>query len=172
MPNTQNFAPISAKFCVLTSSSNNANLFGIISDLISPNKIMNISRKTDYGLILIGALKHTHASGEFVSLKSITKQYRLPYAYLEKLAGILKKAGVVDAHVGKGGGYKLAHDPKNISVQEIIDVFQSQPMMRCLHAANPEKTCTLISVCPTRKGWRRVDLELKKTLRKFSVAQL
>lgn len=133
---------------------------------------MYISRKTDYGLIFIGALKETFISERFTSLRTITVKYRLPYAYIEKLAKILKQAGIIQSQVGKDGGYRLAQDPKKITLQYIVDVFQAKPIMRCLHSAVPEKSCSLVSVCPTRKGWYKAELEIRKTLEKFTLDQL
>jgi len=133
---------------------------------------MYISRKTDYGLILIGALRDAFPSGEFVSLKSIAKQYRLPYAYIEKLAGTLKQAGILKAQAGKQGGYKLARKPSAITVQEVVDAFTIQPIMRCLHSPHPEKSCALVSICPTRKGWYKIDKKIESVLSKITVRDL
>ena len=118
------------------------------------------------------ALKPTFATGSFVSLKDIAKHYRLPHAYCEKLAHKLKEAGVLASRVGKNGGYRLAKDPKKGSVQSIIDVFQKQTAVRCLLAPGAKKTCTLASTCPTKKGWRRIDEEVRKTLTRLTVAHI
>lgn len=133
---------------------------------------MYISRKTDYGLILMGALKDTFVSGRFKSLRSIATQYRLPYAYIEKLAKTLKQSGIVESHVGKDGGYRLVKNPRNTTLQDIVDVFQGKPIMRCMALTLPEKSCALVSVCPTRKGWYKAEIEIRKTLERFTLDQL
>src|SRR3989304_4607747 len=139
---------------------------------------MLISRKTDYALILIGALKPTFRSGDFVPLKLIARQYRLPYAYTEKLASSLKRAGVLEAQIGKSGGYRLTRDPKKITLQSIVNIFQIKPMVRCMISFNPrteraehgrrtqwhneashdgslQKSCALSATCPTRASWNK-----------------
>jgi|SRR3989344_4482329 len=131
-----------------------------------------ISRKTDYSLILIQALKPTFRSGGFVTLEDIAKQYRLPHAYCEKLAHKLKEAGILESRVGKSGGYRLLKDPKKISVQSLVDVFQKQPAARCLLAPNAQKACSLITTCPTKRGWLRIDAEIRKTLTRLTVANI
>lgn len=131
-----------------------------------------ISRKTDYSLILTQALKPTFGSGVFLPLKDIAKQYRLPYAYCEKLAHTLAEAGVLASRVGKNGGYRLVKDPKKVSVQSIIDVFQKQQAVRCLLAPNAQKSCALAATCPTKKGWRRIDAEIRKTLSRLTIANI
>jgi len=130
---------------------------------------MLISRKTDYALILIGALKPTFRSGDFVPLKLIARQYRLPYAYAEKLASSLKRAGVLEAQIGKSGGYRLARDPKKITLQSIVNIFQVKPMVRCMISLGLQKSCALSATCPTRASWNKADDAIRKALSKIHV---
>ena len=58
---------------------------------------MQVNKEIDYSLILIRALKDTYKSGEFVSLEAVAEAYNLPYSFLEKLAGKLKRAGVLNS---------------------------------------------------------------------------
>lgn len=133
---------------------------------------MYISRKTDYGLILMQALKGTFSSGRFLPLDEIATHYHLPYAYCEKLAGALKRDGVIEGRTGKNGGYRMIRDPKKVTVQQIVDIFQPKPLMRCLSAHNTQKTCALLPVCPSRSGWRRIDAEVRKALTKLTIAKI
>ena len=130
---------------------------------------MLISRKTDYALILIGALKPTLRSGDFVPLKLNPRQYRLPYAYAEKLASSLKRAGVLEAQIGKSGGYRLARDPKKITLQSIVNIFQVKPMVRCMISLGLQKSCALSATCPTRASWNKADDAIRKALSKIHV---
>ena len=130
---------------------------------------MLISRKTDYALILIGALKPTFRSGDFVPLKLIARQYRLPYAYAEKLASSLKRAGVLEAQIGKSGGYRLARDPKKITLQSIVNIFQVKPIVRCMISLGLQKSCALSATCPTRASWNKADDAIRKALSKIHV---
>ncbi len=131
-----------------------------------------ISRETDYGLILMQALKSTYKSGVFVSLKDIAKQYRLPHAYCEKLAQKLKEADILVSRVGKNGGYRLAKDPKAVSIQSLIDAFRKRSAVRCVLAPNAQKACALAATCPTKRGWRRIDTEIRKTLTRLTIANI
>lgn len=133
---------------------------------------MYISRKTDYSLILMQDLKSTFSSGKFLALDTIATHYHLPYAYCEKLAGELKRSGIIEARIGKNGGYRMARDPKKVTVQEIVDIFQRKPLMRCLSARNAQKTCALLPVCPSRSGWRQIDTEIRKALGGLTIAKL
>lgn len=133
---------------------------------------MQFSRKTDYGLILVGALKPTYQSGRFVSLREVASGNQLPYAFMEKLASILRHHGILEAKKGTAGGYRLARDPQGISLAECVALFEEPPMMRCLRSPHPEKLCPLAALCPTRKTWRQLDEQMTSLLERVSVAEL
>ena len=44
----------------------------------------------------------------------------IPRDYLIQLAQLLRNAGLIEARPGKHGGYRLAKDPADISVLQII----------------------------------------------------
>jgi Rrf2 family iron-sulfur cluster assembly transcriptional regulator len=58
--------------------------------------------------------------GGQVSLAEIAQAQHLSLAYLEQLFGPLRRAGLVGSARGPGGGYRLARDPAQISVSEIV----------------------------------------------------
>ena len=133
---------------------------------------MQFSRKTDYGLILLEALRPTYDSGGFRSLRSIAEEHRLPFPFLEKIAGVLKKEGVVEAKKGVDGGYRLSRDPKTITLQNVIRMFDEPPMMRCMRSPHPEQYCPLVPHCPTRKGWRELNEKFDSLLARTTLAAL
>ncbi|WP_237215483.1 Rrf2 family transcriptional regulator, partial [Falsiroseomonas oryziterrae] len=55
-----------------------------------------------------------------VSLGEIAQAQHLSLAYLEQLFGPLRRAGLVGSARGPGGGYRLARDPAQISISEIV----------------------------------------------------
>ncbi len=75
---------------------------------------MKLSTKGRYGL---NALYHlAQNDGKLMSLKELSECTLVPQPYLEKLLGLLKKGGLVTSVRGVQGGYKLALDPKDISI--------------------------------------------------------
>ncbi len=49
---------------------------------------------------------------------------KLPKNYLVQLLNLLKSQGIVESERGKMGGYKLAKDPQNIKVIDIIEAIE------------------------------------------------
>lgn len=132
---------------------------------------MQFSRKTDYGLILLEALKPTYRSGGYVSLHAITENQHLPFAFLEKLAGALKRAGVLESRKGAGGGYRLIREPSSLTLAEVIKIFEEPPMMRCMRSPHPEKYCPLVPTCPTRRKWLDIEKKVSSIFEKVTVAE-
>ena len=133
---------------------------------------MQFSRKTDYGLILLEALKRTYASGEHFSLKAVAQGEHLPFAFLEKLAGMLRKEGILEAMRGARGGYRLVRNPASLTLREVIRIFEEPPVMRCLRSPHPEQYCPLVGACPTRKTWRALHERVNQIFETVTVAQL
>lgn len=133
---------------------------------------MNFSRKTDYAFILLEALKPTFASGDFVSLRAVAERECLPFAFLEKIASVLKAHGIVEARKGLAGGYRLRRDPVSLSLKSVIDIFEEQPMMKCMKAPNPEKHCPLVPFCPTKSKWMEIEKEVDSIFERRSIASL
>lgn len=133
---------------------------------------MQFSRKTDYGLILLGVLRPTFASGEHRTLTAVAAETRLPLPFLAKLAGRLRKHGVLDARKGVFGGYRLMRDPKTLALSEIITILEEPPMMRCLKSNHPEKHCPFAPVCPTQKTWRDIHGRINRVFESVTVAEL
>lgn len=63
-----------------------------------------------------------NSNGKAVKLLDISTRQNLPIAYLEQLFRQLRIGGVVKSVRGPGGGYVLAKEPSEISMQ---DVFKS-----------------------------------------------
>lgn len=133
---------------------------------------MKFSRKTDYGIILLKSLSPTFKSREFVSLSKMVKENNLPPYFMEKLAEILRKKGFIEAKRGLAGGYRLLKNPRQINLQEMVEVFEEQPFMRCLRSSDPEKHCPLVKICPAHKTWVVIHEKTKNIFRGITLAKL
>ena len=133
---------------------------------------MQFNRKTDYGLIFLKALKPTYRSGRYLPLSAIAEREHLPFTFLEKIAGALKREGTVGSQKGAAGGYRLVRDPKTITLKQIIDLLEEPPMMRCMRSPHPSKYCPLVPTCPTRRKWLDIEREVSSIFEKVTVAQL
>jgi len=59
-----------------------------------------------------------------VSLAEIAKRQDISLAYLEQLFVKLRRAGLVEAVRGPGGGYRLARNPSDIRITEVMQAVE------------------------------------------------
>lgn len=120
--------------------------------------MMRISMKTDYGLI---ALKHisTQDHGRLINAKEIAMQFSLPPNLLAKILQNLAHSGILEAHKGSGGGYRMARDPNGVTLTEVFESIEGPVhMVMCTSTSG---CCSLEDRCTVRNGL--VDLEGKFT---------
>ena len=88
---------------------------------------MKLSTKGRYAMVALAdlALAEARSGGEeLVSLAAISKRQDISLPYLEQLFVKLRRAGLVEAVRGPGGGYKLARDPQSIRVSEVLEAVE------------------------------------------------
>jgi Rrf2 family iron-sulfur cluster assembly transcriptional regulator len=81
---------------------------------------MKLSTKGRYAMVALADLALARAD-DLVSLAAISKRQDISLPYLEQLFVKLRRAGLVEAARGPGGGYKLARSPDAIRVSEILE---------------------------------------------------
>ncbi|MCX7014896.1 MAG: Rrf2 family transcriptional regulator [Candidatus Sumerlaeota bacterium] len=62
--------------------------------------------------------------GEYIGAAEIAQLIGAPRNYLGKLLQTLARAGLVDSQRGLGGGFRLARDPKDITLLDVIDPIE------------------------------------------------
>jgi Rrf2 family iron-sulfur cluster assembly transcriptional regulator len=79
---------------------------------------MKLSSQEEYGLRCLVRL--AHQPDGFGTIHEIAKGEALTPAYVAKLMGVLKRAGLVRASRGHNGGYSLARPAEAIDVSEVL----------------------------------------------------
>ena len=87
---------------------------------------MKLSTKGRYATVAMVdlAILQRNATGRHVSLAEIAKRQDVSQPYLEQLFVKLRRAGLVESVRGPGGGYRLARDPAEIRVSEILEAVE------------------------------------------------
>jgi Rrf2 family protein len=78
-----------------------------------------LSKRSQYALKALGYLTKKYRDGP-VLISEIAKKKRIPLKFLENILLELKNMGVLESKKGKGGGYFLKKNPKNIRVADVI----------------------------------------------------
>ncbi len=125
--------------------------------------------KVDYGLRLLIDLAQ-QPEGAPVPASAIATRQAIPEAFVVQILNTLQRGGIVASRRGPRGGHMLATSPDDISVAQVVNIFdRSLAPVVCLHA--PEE-CTLSGACSQRELWSDVEKLLLEVLSRTSVADL
>ena len=84
---------------------------------------MNISSRGRYALrMFIDLAKHKDQG--FIALKDIAERQGISKKYLEQIILIINHSNALKAYRGTHGGYKLARDPSNYTIAEILKLTE------------------------------------------------
>lgn len=116
---------------------------------------MKLSTKGQYGLkamISLGVL----AKEDYIPLKEIAADVQVSENYLEQLIALLRKAGYVKSRRGSQGGYKLAVDPKDISVGHILRALEGSLAPTSCSCEENLAQCSNHDRCITQEVWIKI----------------
>lgn len=81
---------------------------------------MRLSTKGRYAVLALADLALHGGEHATQTLACVAERQNMPLPYLEQLFARLRRAGLVDAVRGPGGGYRLARASKAITIGEIL----------------------------------------------------
>ncbi len=138
---------------------------------------MIFTTKAEYGVRLLIQLG-VQGGDQPVSLKSVAAAENMPLAYLERIAALLKKAGIIASTRGALGGYVLAVEAEAITMDRVVlalegaiapmecftEGFGGDSRVACSHPEGQH--------CATKLLWTRVQLGVIKSLQRTTLAEL
>lgn len=92
----------------------------------------------------------------YVTMSSVSERQEISLKYLEKIMPSLVKAGYVSGVHGKGGGYRLAKDPSEYTVGEILRLAEGEDLapVACLDSC--AEACSRAQGCKTLPMWKKL----------------
>lgn len=116
---------------------------------------LKISTKGRYALRLLIDLCENQGDG-FVALKDIAARQDISKKYLEQIVPALTGDGMLKTSRGFQGGYRLAREPEDISVGEILRLTEgSLAPVACLDGEPNE--CPRCADCLTLPVWQGLE---------------
>lgn len=112
-----------------------------------------ISKKTKYGIKALVYLAK-QPNNYPVQIQKISESENISQKFLETILLTLKKQGVLAAKKGKGGGYYLAKEPKDIPMTTIMRLLEGPiAMVHCVSLNYYEKCedCPSEEVCAVHR---------------------
>jgi len=102
-----------------------------------------------------------------VLISEIAEHTRIPRKFLESILLDMKKAGILTSRMGKGGGYYLLKEPKEIKLAEVIRMFSGPiALLPCVSLNYYEacEECVDEKKCGLNKIMKQVRVETLKIL--------
>jgi Rrf2 family protein len=131
--------------------------------------MLGIGRQTDYALRI---LLHLACLGENtqVPVKEIVAKRLLPPAYVRRIVARLAGAGLLRTARGAGGGVRLARPASEISMLDVVRVFEGGIVLnRCV---DDPQTCPLTENCPVHLSWTSATEQVESYLDSVRFDQL
>lgn len=130
--------------------------------------MLSMSRKADYGLLFLSVLAKKDKN-EYVSVKDVAKENKIPSQFLAKIASSLKEMGIVESKEGVGGGYKLSIDPNEIPLGSVIEHLDGPVApVSCMRGGE----CSCMDSCGHKDVMEKVSDSVQSTLDDYSLADL
>ena len=130
---------------------------------------MKLSTRSRYGTRILLELARQSDTAP-VKVNTISKQQDIPVKYLEQLIRTLKKAELISSVRGAKGGYNLTRKPEDITLGEIVRLFEEQhELVRCI--SSPD-VCHRADDCHVRLAWMEATEALYERLDTITIADL
>lgn len=129
--------------------------------------MLTVSAKSEYGICFLVYL--ARSAGKVVSLAQVAEEEKISRGYLEEVAADLKRAKILKGKKGKGGGYILAREAKDINVSEIITALEGPiSPVKCLG----DVKCLKEKFCGTKKIWQSLKSKIEDYLEKITLEDI
>ena len=123
---------------------------------------MMVSTKGRYALTVMVDLAKL-SDGGYVSLSDIAEREHLSMKYLESIISILNKGGMLQSLRGKNGGYRLAREPKEYNISEILLLTEGTlAPVNCIMQEGVQ--CDKAATCSTLPLWAGLDKVIENYL--------
>ncbi|WP_075344321.1 RrF2 family transcriptional regulator [Tenacibaculum agarivorans] len=133
-----------------------------------------LSKKTKYGIKALTFIAKQDKEVK-VQIATISKEENISHKFLESILLTLKKAGVLGAKKGKGGGYYLIKEAAQVKMTEVIRTLEGPiAMVPCVSLNFYEKCsdCPDEETCAVHKLMIQVRDNTLHVLRNTTLADL
>ena len=130
--------------------------------------MLKLSKKSDYGLLIISKLLHTD---DYISLSKLVEHTKLPLRFLARISAILAHHDVLMSREGRVGGYKLGKRYAILSVYDFLTIFEHN--LNMTGCQDHSKKCEFEHLCKHKDSVRcKLHDVILKDLKKVKLSQL
>lgn len=131
--------------------------------------IFSLTRKADYGLLMLAELSR-QGRGGLVSIKKLSDDKGLPKAFLAQIGQNLVKAGIIGSKEGRNGGYYLNYEPKDVEVREALEAIEGE--IGPAWCTVERGSCPIEDRCEQKGFMSQLSTSMTNILSKYTLADL
>ena len=136
--------------------------------------MLSLTRKADYALVGLADL--ARRAPEKASARQLAERPKVPLPMLMNILKELVAGGMVISTRGINGGYRLAKDPGEITLRELIQTIEGPINLTICCAGstelNQDQQCDLSGSCPTEAPIRKINEIFRTFLDRVTLAHL
>lgn len=130
--------------------------------------MLRLSKLTDYGIVIMTYLAKEPAAVR--AANDVSAGTRVAPPTVSKILKLLHRGGLVVSCRGPLGGYRLAREPQQISVAEVVDALEGPvAVTECTSASG---NCVQASHCSVRANWERINQAIRQALEGVTLQQM
>ena len=130
---------------------------------------MELTHRGSYAIRAVLALARADKD-EVVPARRIAKEMDIPVRFLPQVLGDLSRAGIVEARLGRAGGYRLSRPPTSISLLDVIEAAEGDARRQtCVISGNP---CGVGEQCDVHDAFSEAQEAILARLNDVSVAEI
>ena len=126
---------------------------------------MKIPLKLEYACRVLIQLRPTYTTHEVRRVENLAKSEKISPNYLVQILNDLRNAGLVESKRGKNGGYVLARNPEEITLEDIVRATEGALIQP--HGSNEGE-----SGQSTTKLWQEVASSIDEELRSHKLSEM
>jgi Rrf2 family protein len=133
-----------------------------------------LTKKTRYALAAMRRLAKEYGNGTLL-INEVAETEKIPKRFLETILLELKNNGILSSKLGKKGGYYLNRKPEDVSVLEIVRLFEGAvALIPCTSEKyyEPCENCLNEKECNIKKIFQDIRDYTYKTLKEKTLADL
>ena len=135
---------------------------------------MKLSSRGEYAIraLLVLGLKYDETG--VVRIQTISQQQNIPKRFLEQILNDLKAGGFVESKRGVAGGYRLAKDPRDITLAAVVRQIEGAlAPVSCVSERFYEKcSCPDESRCAIRSVMKDIREAIVAIAERVTIAEL
>lgn len=131
--------------------------------------MIRLARLTDYGILLLTHFARDPERGPR-SARELSALAKLPLPTASKILKTLAHHGLLEAHRGVKGGFRLARKPEEITVAQIVTALEGP--IGVTQCSSHSGDCVLEQSCIVRSNWRKINQVVLEALKGITLAEM